>query len=188
LAIVFGFYFDLLYYANKESAFLSGFASSGFSVGTTGYGGFVGRTTIVSLIGGTASAIAGGDFKNGAMTGAFTHMFNDELGATIKNKQRMEKEGRKDLSIGHGKGEKGYYVTDRKGFKYAPNTPERQQHLESLQVGLGIPLTIVEYSAGGFIPQLIMAPYSFYSGANFVSVPTDIYGVGGKIFDTYIRK
>jgi len=78
-------------------------------------------------------------------------------------------------------------VTDSKGFKYMSDTPEMRQHLESLKVGLGIPLTIVEYSIGGVVPKLIMVPYSFYSGANFVSVPTNISGIGGKIYDKYIR-
>ena len=36
-----------------SSGFWSGFAASGFSVGTKGYGGFVGRSTIMAIVGGT---------------------------------------------------------------------------------------------------------------------------------------
>ena len=52
--------------------------SSAFDVGTKGYGGFVGRTTIMAIVGGTAAVIGGGKFANGAVSGAFVHMFNAE--------------------------------------------------------------------------------------------------------------
>jgi RHS repeat-associated protein len=61
---------------NARSAFLSGFMSSGFSVGTKGYGGVFGRTMIMAGVAGTVSQATGGKFANGAMTGAFQHMFN----------------------------------------------------------------------------------------------------------------
>ncbi len=76
--------------AQGESAragFWSGFAASGFSVGTKGYGGFAGRTLIMATVSGTVSKATGGKFANGAMTGAFVHMFNaefDTLGKGIK--------------------------------------------------------------------------------------------------------
>jgi len=34
----------------------------------------------MGIVGGTASALGGGKFSNGAMSGAFTHMFNAEAG------------------------------------------------------------------------------------------------------------
>jgi len=48
-----------------SAGFWSGLASSLFSVGTSGYGGMVGRTTVMAVVGGTVS-------------GAFVHMFNAE--------------------------------------------------------------------------------------------------------------
>ena len=60
-----------------RAGFFSGF-SSGMSVGTKGYGGFVGRRVMMGVVGGTASALGGGKFSNGAMSGAFTQMFNAE--------------------------------------------------------------------------------------------------------------
>ncbi len=49
--------------------------------GINGKGGWAiaGRTAVASVIGGTASALGGGKFGNGAMTGAFQHLFNDEF-------------------------------------------------------------------------------------------------------------
>lgn len=61
-----------------KGGFWSGFASSGFSVGNKNYGGFAGRTAIMSIVGGTASKLGGGKFANGAVSGAFVHMFNSE--------------------------------------------------------------------------------------------------------------
>ena len=42
-----------------KSGFLSGL-TSGFDVGTKGYGGFMGRTSIMAIAGGTFSSIGGG--------------------------------------------------------------------------------------------------------------------------------
>jgi len=70
---------------NKVTAFKAGLMSglsSGFDVGTkafgNGAGGFIARSTAMGIVGGTASALGGGKFSNGAMSGAFTHMFNAE--------------------------------------------------------------------------------------------------------------
>ena len=69
-----------------RSGFASGFAASFFSPGTTlggnGAEGFTLRTTVAAVVGGTASEIGGGKFANGAISGAFVHMFNAE-GNTI---------------------------------------------------------------------------------------------------------
>ena len=130
-----------------KAGFLSGF-SSAFDVGTKGHGGFVGRTVIMAVVGGTASALGGGKFSNGAMSGAFVHMFNHEFGEALKTKQLMEKSGKKDIFIAHGKGSKGYYVKDSRGFMYPSDTPEMRQHLESLKVGMMIPAGIAA-TAGG---------------------------------------
>ena len=40
------------------------------------------RTTIAGIVGGTASSLGGGKFSNGAISGAFVHMFNAEGGAS----------------------------------------------------------------------------------------------------------
>lgn len=61
-----------------REGFYGGFSSSGLSVGTKGYGGFAGRTMIMAVVGGTASQLGGGKFANGAVSGAFVHMFNAE--------------------------------------------------------------------------------------------------------------
>ena len=66
----------------RGGKFISGFMSgvSGlFDVGTRGFGGFVGRTVIMAVVGGTFSVLGGGKFSNGAMAAAFVHMFNEEV-------------------------------------------------------------------------------------------------------------
>ena len=71
-----------------SGGFWSGLASSALSPGTTmggsGAGGFTLRTTIAGVVGGTASELGGGKFANGAVSGAFTHMFNVEAGSVAK--------------------------------------------------------------------------------------------------------
>jgi len=71
-----------------RSGFWSGFASSAFSPGSSmggkGAGGFTLRTSIASVVGGTASKLGGGKFSNGAVSGAFVHMFNAEGLKTLK--------------------------------------------------------------------------------------------------------
>ena len=61
-----------------RAGFFSGLGSA-FDVGTTGYGGMVGRTSIMAIIGGTFAKLGGGKFANGAMSAAFTHLFNAEV-------------------------------------------------------------------------------------------------------------
>jgi RHS repeat-associated protein len=44
-----------------------------------GPGALLGRTTVASVVGGTATAIGGGKFANGAITAAWQHLLNNEL-------------------------------------------------------------------------------------------------------------
>jgi RHS repeat-associated protein len=62
-----------------SSAFWSGFVASGFSVGSKGFGGWESGTAISVVVSGTVSKITGGKFANGAVTGAFVHLFNDMM-------------------------------------------------------------------------------------------------------------
>ena len=76
----------VLCFAMFKSGFLSGL-TSGFDVGTKGFGGIIGRTGIMAIVGGTASVIGGGKFSNGAFGSAMTHLFNaeyDNLGKALK--------------------------------------------------------------------------------------------------------
>jgi hypothetical protein len=63
--------------AASAAAAQSGIASP--DAGTIGSEiGIAGRTAIASIAGGTASALGGGKFANGAITGAMTHLLNAE--------------------------------------------------------------------------------------------------------------
>ena len=57
-----------------SSAFWSGFVASGFAAPKSM--GFYKGTAIMATISGTTSELTGGKFANGAVTGAFVHMFN----------------------------------------------------------------------------------------------------------------
>jgi len=72
-----------------RAGFWSGLAASAFNPGTSmgdasmgRVGGFAARTTIAATVGGTASELGGGKFANGAVSGAFVHMFNAEGGGS----------------------------------------------------------------------------------------------------------
>ena len=100
-----------------RSGFASGFAASFFSPGTTmggdGAGGFTLRTTIAGITGGTASEIGGGKFSNGAVTGAFVHMFNDEMTQdeiSLHNKKVLARE--KAFSNAYGTNGEAYMKGD----------------------------------------------------------------------------
>jgi hypothetical protein len=70
--------------------FQDGFLSAAISAGAGDLGGFgaiqgdstgaiAGRTIVAGIVGGTASALGGGKFANGAWTAAFQHLLNAEL-------------------------------------------------------------------------------------------------------------
>jgi len=75
-------------YVGRKAGFMSGI-SSALDIGTSafgsGAGGFSMRTTVMAIVGGTASALGGGKFSNGAVSGAFVHMFNAEGGFIKKS-------------------------------------------------------------------------------------------------------
>ncbi|XPV69718.1 MAG: hypothetical protein ACNI25_03905 [Halarcobacter sp.] len=65
-----------------SAGFWSGFAASGFAAPSSW--GVEKGTMFTSLVSGTVSEISGGKFANGAVTGAFVHLFNAEGGTIIK--------------------------------------------------------------------------------------------------------
>ena len=71
-------------------SFRQGFLSAGFTQfaapgidgilpGNTDFTTAASRTAAAAVVGGTASELGGGKFANGAVTGAFSRLFNDEL-------------------------------------------------------------------------------------------------------------
>jgi hypothetical protein len=72
-----------------SAAAAAGAAQTGFVSPEAGtFGGdelnFVSRTAIASVVGGTASALGGGKFSNGAVTGAMSHLLNAEAAKALK--------------------------------------------------------------------------------------------------------
>jgi hypothetical protein len=64
-----------------------------------GPGAVAGRTAVAGIVGGTASALGGGKFANGAYTAAFQHLLNAE----------METSKEMLLNAVHDQGKKWYY-------------------------------------------------------------------------------
>ena len=58
-----------------------GLSSSGFV--SSGAAGVIARTLIAGVVGGTATALSGGKFANGAYTAAFQHLLNQEMRRVI---------------------------------------------------------------------------------------------------------
>ena len=75
-----------------QDGFLSAAASAGAAdagafgaISGDGAGAVAGRTAVAGVVGGTASALGGGKFANGAYTAAFQHLVNAEAGNVGKN-------------------------------------------------------------------------------------------------------
>ena len=78
---------------NARSAFISGFVSSGFAAPRSW--GFFGGTMATAAVSGTVSQHTSGKFANGAITGAFIHMFN-----SLSMKQSFQKLWNRKAEIG----------------------------------------------------------------------------------------
>jgi hypothetical protein len=88
--------------------FSSAAASSGFIDGAPGGG--AGRVAAAAVVGGTASAIGGGKFANGAVSGAFVQMFNEGSHGFDANGSRSLKAGQsRSLTEGEIKMAKGTF-------------------------------------------------------------------------------
>jgi hypothetical protein len=54
-------------------------AAGVFNMKDQSFGSVMGRTSVAAVVGGTASKLGGGKFKNGAQTAAMAHLLNQEL-------------------------------------------------------------------------------------------------------------
>ncbi|MEM8549824.1 MAG: RHS repeat-associated core domain-containing protein, partial [Verrucomicrobiota bacterium] len=95
--------------------FLAGFSAAGFtalaSPGIEFIGGdnpdlaeTFGEAAAAAVVGGTASILAGGKFENGAVTGAFSHLFNNMLHGRHKNASETKKNSNAMTNKQHGRG------------------------------------------------------------------------------------
>jgi RHS repeat-associated protein len=78
-----------------------------------GPGAMLGRTAVASVVGGTATEIGGGKFANGAMTAAWQHLLNAELGkiSTEGAREAVSTNAIEDASYSlDGKGPDGRWV------------------------------------------------------------------------------
>jgi len=81
--------------ATQAFALSGGFeALGGDAPGTTDFGGidYVHNMVVAAVVGGTAAVMGGGKFKNGALTGAFSRLFNDLSESDIWNRKALSRE------------------------------------------------------------------------------------------------
>ena len=107
-----------------QDGFLS--AAAGAAATHTGlYGKFqgsgidkvAGRTAVAAVIGGTASALGGGKFANGAWTAAFQHLLNNEADIWVDHMKIAHSQiGVSEYSPGWNPQIKEYQVSTVKGF------------------------------------------------------------------------
>ena len=72
-----------------------GFGTLGVSDAPTSIGGYAYNAIASAVVGGTASVLGGGKFKNGAITGAFSRLFND-LGLSHQTKKAADTANKND--------------------------------------------------------------------------------------------
>lgn len=94
---------------DATAQFWSGFVTSGFSIGNEGYGGIEARTAIMTVVGGTATAISGGKFANGAVSAAFVHLFNSEYDTFAKGMKALW-DKKYEILNDHIEGVKGFFT------------------------------------------------------------------------------
>ena len=144
---------------------MSGFVSSGFSVG--GGNGYKGAFAM-AIVGGTVSEIGGGKFANGAWGSAFQYMFND-----LTLKQSMAKlwdrkgEIWSDVGEGFEGGLNGYREVRDNAPIYA--SWMLKGAMSATEMGLTVK-----------IPSGIIEIYDFTSGMFFDTVPTSGFGWAGS--------
>jgi len=157
--------------------FLSGFmsgVSSMFDVGAQGHGGFVGRTAIMAIVGGTFSMLGGGKFASGALAGAFVHMFNREVAEYFKKvealaqkyKQEYERATSRlvDKSLGKASGfvagSKAVFDLNKKYIGYPAGFAKKVYTgsagaMWKIMKGGRYPMTILSRGAGGAVAGVV---------------------------------
>jgi RHS repeat-associated protein len=118
--------------AMKASDFLQG----------EGFGLLAARTASAAIIGGTAAVIGGGKFANGAITGAFVHLFNQESSAAARG--RAAHEAFKIIARGEGMESEGYFEVGIFGYV----------KLDALERQLGVFWELKPYTASGVLAAL----------------------------------
>ena len=122
--------------------FKSGFLSAAFTQGVSQNGGIGGlkfsnntatktittlqrakNATIAAITGGTGSVVGGGKFKNGAVTGAFSRLFNDD--AHNPDRSRTQEGGIKSIF----KGIAGFFRDNHAGYRQVLPVPLEGIHI-----------------------------------------------------------
>jgi len=97
-----------------SEGFWSGFASSALG-GTIGkFKSFGGQMSMAAIVGGTASKLGGGKFANGAVSGAFVHMYNESAHFDVEAHNAKVLANEKAFNTAYGKNGDAYMMGDTK--------------------------------------------------------------------------
>jgi hypothetical protein len=166
-----------LRYGTTKGAFLSGFVSSGFSVGKGASP--EARTLVMAIVGGTASELGGGKFANGALGSVFQYMFND----MASFKKSMSQLGTK-LTDGT--------ITGDIGQGFEGGLEGYREVRDSAPIGIRLWLkglsTATEMGATAGLSSAYAVGYDMISGAYFDSYQTTKASLGGFYLKMYIDK
>lgn len=98
-------------------------AVDGIMPGDYGLGGRISRVAAAAVVGGTASELGGGKFANGAVTGAFSRAFNDELHFDGRKLRQYSPDSENGDLVGEWdavSGREGSTIADQEKAGYGP--------------------------------------------------------------------
>lgn len=143
--------------------------------GTGGSANYAGRVAVAAIAGGTGSALAGGKFANGALTGAFAQMWNGEGAAEVlKGGVRGAIRGVLSKLVWPAMvGTAAYDAAYRTYITYVLTNPATGQIYAGRTSGWGSPLEILT-------ARLATHPYYMFLGFTNVRIDRMIQGWLGK--------
>ena len=141
------------------------------------------------------SELTGGKFANGAVTGAFVHLFNNMANQFVdyRDPNKVAFGDRKEDRMFESIGNKVDDINKKSivGPIYnglSRDIPKAYNNAHpAIQMCLDVSLTIVEYGFTSGISQPFEYAYDFISGANFNTIPTSGAGWAGKAYDEFAR-
>ncbi|WP_237113872.1 tlde1 domain-containing protein [Pseudoalteromonas rubra] len=103
--------------------------NAGFNMNNREWSAIAGRTAVAAIVGGTASAITGGKFSNGARTAAMMHLLNAEMRFNGKKLKWIDDEGNVKKEWDAVSGRDGA-TADQQNVKDVGPIPEGEYYVE----------------------------------------------------------
>jgi RHS repeat-associated protein len=181
--------------ANAAGA-AAGVASEGVfgAAGTGGTQGFVGRVSVAAIAGGSASALTGGKFANGAITAAFAQMWNaEDSAASVQRKLEVlifEPVGYGESSFGHVA-----VIGDGQAYSFGPSgmfiaTAEEYMSKNAFRGAIGYDLILSNREISSIESYLrnYKTPYSFLTNNCTTPIQSALASVGVGLNSTILPR